>query len=105
MTLDDPRRFKVKLVNAEGRSNPVEPEIVVNVTRNRPPTVMITQPSHDIEVSPLEEVKLKARMDDDFGLVRHGLSYATGGDEPKEIVFASPKAPAGSGPRQAAAPA
>ena len=48
MMLDDPRRFKVKLVDAEGRTNPVEPEIVVNVTRNRPPTVMITQPSHDV---------------------------------------------------------
>ena len=105
MTLDDPRRFKVKLVDAEGRTNPVEPEIVVNVTRNRPPTVTITQPSHDVEVSPLEEVKLKARMDDDFGLVRHGLSYAIGGEEPKEIVFASPKRRGGLGPGEAPAPA
>ena len=80
MTLADPKRYTVKLVDAEGRSNPIEPEIVVNVTRNRPPTVAITQPSHDVEVSPLEELKLKARMDDDFGLVRHGLSYAIGGD-------------------------
>ncbi len=95
MTLTDPKRYTVKLVDAEGRSNPIEPEIVVNVTRNRPPTVTITQPSRDVDVSPLEEVKLKARMDDDFGLVRHGLSYAVGGDQPKEVVFDSPKPPAG----------
>ena len=87
----DPRRFTVKLVDAEGRSNPIEPEIVVNVTRNRPPTVTITQPSRNVEVSPLEEVKLKARMDDDFGLVRHGLSYAIGGGQPKEVIFDSPR--------------
>ena len=90
MTLADPQRYTVKLVDPEGRANQLEPEIVVNVTRNRPPTVTLTQPAHDVEVSPLEELKLKARMDDDFGLVRHGLSYAIGGHEPQEIVFASP---------------
>ncbi len=94
-TLAEPGRYKLKLVDAEGRTNPIDYEIVVNVTRNHPPTVTMTQPSRDVQVSPLEELKLKARMEDDFGLLRHGISYSLGGEEPKEIVLgASDAAPA-----------
>jgi hypothetical protein len=90
--LADPGRYHLKLVDADGRTNPMEPEIVVNVTRNRSATVKMTQPSHDVQVSPLEELALKAQIDDDFGVVRHGLSYGVAGQEPKEIVLAAPDA-------------
>ena len=72
MTLADPRRFKVQLVDAEGRTNKLASEIVVNVTRNHPPVVKMTQPAHDVRVSPVEELKLKAEIEDDFGVTRHG---------------------------------
>ncbi|MHB1560732.1 MAG: hypothetical protein ACYC61_25035, partial [Isosphaeraceae bacterium] len=100
LVLADPRRFKVRLLDAEGRTSPVEPEITINVTRNRPPTIAITRPGHDVEVSPLEELELHARIEDDFGLVRQGISFSTGGDEPKDIVLAAPqpKTPAGPTP-------
>ena len=39
----------------------------------------MTQPAHDVRVSPVEELTLKAQVDDDFGVVRHGLSYTVGG--------------------------
>ena len=55
----------------------------------------MTQPAHDVRVSPVEELKLKAKIEDDFGLVRHGLSYAVGGEEPTEIVLSGPAASAG----------
>ena len=59
----------------------------MNVTRNRPAVVKMTQPAHDVRVSPVEELKLKAELEDDFGVVRHGLSYTHGraaspGDRP-----------------------
>ena len=38
----------------------------------------MTQPAHDVRVSPVEELKLKAQLEDDFGVVRHGLSYTAG---------------------------
>jgi len=85
MTLTDPRRFKVQLVDAEGRSNKLTAEIVANVTRNRLPVVTMSQPAHDVRVSPIEELKLKAQMDDDFGLVRQGITYTLAGGEPREI--------------------
>jgi hypothetical protein len=88
--LTDPRRFQVKLVDREGRPNKQAAEIVVNVTRNRPAVVKMTQPARDVRVSPVEELKLKANLEDDFGLVRHGLSFGVGGDEPREIVLNGP---------------
>ena len=62
------------------------------MTRNRPPVVKLSQPAHDVRVSPLEELKLKAEMEDDFGLVRHGLSYSMAGREPREIILQGPAA-------------
>jgi hypothetical protein len=87
LTLSDPRRFRVQLVDREGRTNKLTPEIVANVTRNHPPVVKITQPAHDVQVSPVEELKLKAELEDDFSLVRHGLAYSMAGGAQKEIVF------------------
>jgi hypothetical protein len=86
-TVTDPRRFHVQLVDREGRSNKLPTEIVVNVTRNRPPVIKITQPAHDVRVSPVEELRLKADLEDDFGLVRQGVSYIFAGQEPQEIVL------------------
>ena len=103
-TLTDPRRFKVKLVDREGRPNKLAAEIVVNVTRNRPAVVKMTQPARDVRVSPVEELTLKAKLEDDFGLVRHGLSYSVAGEEPREIVLNGPQPPGGQeGPGRAPA--
>jgi hypothetical protein len=87
LTLAEPRRFRVALVDRDGRSNKLASEIVANVTRNRPAVVKMTQPAHDVSVSPLEELKLKAELEDDFGVVRHGLSVSMAGREPREIVM------------------
>lgn len=87
MTLSDPRRLKVQLIDREGRSNKLPTQLVINVTRNRPAVVKMTQPAHDVRVSPVEELTLKAQLDDDFGIVRHGLSYTLAGREPKDVVL------------------
>jgi hypothetical protein len=89
-TLTDSKRFKVQLADREGRSSKLTAEIVVNVTRNRPPTITMSQPARDVRVSPVEELKLKADVEDDFGLVRYGLTYAVAGAEPREIVLQGP---------------
>ncbi len=43
-TLADSRRFKLQLVDREGRGNRLPAEIVVNVTPNRPPTIKFERP-------------------------------------------------------------
>jgi hypothetical protein len=88
--LSDPQRYRVQLVDREGRANKLTAEIVANVTRNRPPTIRMSQPGRDARVSPVEELTLKAELEDDFGLVRHGLSYSMAGQEPREIILEGP---------------
>ncbi len=85
LTLTEAKRYRVRLVDNEGRSNKLTAEIVANVTRNRLPVVTMAQPAHDVRVSPLEELKLKAQIDDDFGLVRQGFTYTLAGGQPREI--------------------
>ncbi|MCA1686463.1 MAG: hypothetical protein LC745_10920, partial [Planctomycetia bacterium] len=93
VTLNDPKRYRVRLVDPEGRTNKLPAELVVNVTRNRPATVKMSRPAHDVRVSPVEELTLKAQAEDDYGVVRHGLSYSVAGHEPSEVVLG------GSGPK------
>lgn len=92
-TLTDPKRLKVQLVDRDGRTNKLTSEIVINVTRNRLPVVAMTQPSRDVRVSPVEELTLKAKLDDDFGVVRHGLTYSVAGRPPQELVLPTANSP------------
>jgi hypothetical protein len=92
-TLTDPRRFHIQLVDREGRANKLNPNIIANVTRNQPAVVRMIQPARDVQASPVEELTLKADLEDDFGLVRNGLVYSLAGGESREIVLQ------GSGPK------
>lgn len=86
-TLANSQRFKLQLVDRDGRTSRLPAEIVVNVTPNRPPKIVFGRPARDVEVSPLEELQLTATVMDDFGIERCGVSYALGGDKPREIVL------------------
>ena len=90
-TLTESRRFKLQLVDAEKRSNKLPEELVVNVTPNNPPKVALERPARDVEVSPLEELQLKWKGTDDYGIVRTGVSYALGGDEPRDVELPTEK--------------
>jgi hypothetical protein len=87
ITLSNSRRFKLHLKDADDRENELPAEFVVNVKQNRPPTLKIAKPGHDVRVSPIEELGLMAELSDDFGLLRYGMSYSLGGGEPTEIVL------------------
>lgn len=86
-TLVKSQRFKLELTDREGRGSRLPAEIVINVTPNRPPKIALERPARDVEVSPLEELQLKAKVTDDFGIERYGVSYALGGGEPTELVL------------------
>jgi len=63
---------------------------MVNVTRNKPAVVTMTQPAHDVRVSPVEELKLKAQLEDALRRGATGGQLYPGCQEPREIVFANP---------------
>ncbi|MDG3004348.1 DUF4175 family protein [Paludisphaera mucosa] len=89
LKLAESHRYKVRLVDRDGRKNKLTAELGVNVGRNRPPTIAVAAPGRDVRVSPVEELRLKAQADDDFGVVRHGLSYVHAGGEPREVVLSA----------------
>ena len=56
---------------------------------DRPPDVRILRPAADQQITPLEEVAIEARAEDDYGISRFELVYAVAGREPKVVPFAS----------------
>jgi hypothetical protein len=95
LTLDLQSSFRCRLhlVDHEGRRNRQPPEFVINVRPNRAPEVKAIAPARDIQASPLEEVSLKARLWDDFGVHRYGVSYSLAGQPLTEVTLGE-KAPA-----------
>jgi hypothetical protein len=96
--LERSQRFKLHLVDREGRKNKLPPEFVVGVTANRPPEIKIERPGHDVRVSPVEELQVNGAITDDFGMTGYGLSFSLGGEEPREATLAESKAQAGAEP-------
>jgi len=80
--------FRLHLADDRGRENKQPPELVLNVLPNRPPELKLTFPSRDVDVSPLEELSVKAQVWDDFGVKRVGVSYGIAGKDTKDVVLA-----------------
>ena len=77
--------YKLELVDAAKRQNKYSPQFEFVVQRNLPPKIRLVFPRGDQKVSPLEEVLFEAEMEDDYGLLRYGLSYNIGGGEMRTI--------------------
>jgi hypothetical protein len=80
-------RLELRLKDQQGRANKQPPEFVINTLPNKPPDLKLVQPSRDLQVSPLEEVHVKANVWDDFGLSRIGLIYMLA-EKTEEVVLA-----------------
>ncbi len=78
--LTQSRRYRLHLQGRRGPANKQPPEFVVNVTPNQPPELEAGFALRkDVQVSPLEELAVKAEVWDDFGLRRYGVSYSMAG--------------------------
>lgn len=76
--------YRVALANADGLRSDGDTEYFIRVMDDRPPDVRILRPSADQSITPLEEVSIEARADDDYGIARFDLVYSVGGG--KEVV-------------------
>lgn len=77
--------YRVDLIDTDGLASPPSPEYFVRVTDDRPPEVRIVRPEGDRTVTPLEEIQIEARAEDDFRLSGLDLVYAVGAG-PEQIV-------------------
>ena len=87
LPLTQSRRLRLQLEDDAGRTNKQPPEFVFTVTPNRRPTLELAFPSRDVEVSPIEELQLTARLWDDYALSRYGLTYQLGTGDEQEVTL------------------
>lgn len=87
LTLDKSRRLELQLRDEAGRANKDRYEFAINVLANKPPDLKLVLPSRDVQVSPLEEVELKANAWDDFGLRRVGVNYFSADGSVQDLVL------------------
>lgn len=60
--------YRVTLDDVDGLSNEGGVEYFIRTLNDRPPDVRIVRPAGDKRVSPLEEVVIEAKADDDYGI-------------------------------------
>ena len=60
--------YRVALNDIDGLRNDGDTEYFIRMLNDRPPDVRILRPAGDKQVSPLEEVVIEARADDDYGV-------------------------------------
>jgi hypothetical protein len=77
--------YRVGLIDRDGLRSAGDTEYFIRVMDDRPPDVRILRPGGDQQITPLEEVAIEARAEDDYGIARFELVYAVAGREPVVI--------------------
>jgi hypothetical protein len=79
LTIGEDSSYRVALADTDGLTNPGEIEYFIRALQDRPPDVRITRPTGDRQVTPVEEVPIEARAEDDYGIRTLDLVYTVGG--------------------------
>jgi hypothetical protein len=79
--------YRVALADADGLNSPGDTEYFIRTLEDRPPDVRIMRPAGDKQVTPIEEVSIEARADDDFGIAGFDLVYSVRGGAEKALPF------------------
>ena len=84
--------YHVEMEAPTGDSVKASPQYTIDVLSDGAPTVSIAKPGRDTQASPIEEVFIEARADDDFGVKNLELVYSVnGGEETKVRLFEGQK--------------
>jgi hypothetical protein len=77
LTIEDDGSYRIALTDADGLESPGDTEYFIRTMDDRPPDVRILRPASDKHVTPLEEVAIEARADDDYGIQSFELVFQT----------------------------
>jgi hypothetical protein len=80
--------YRVKLSDRDGLRSRGDTEYFIRLVDDRPPDVRILRPSADESITPLEEVAIEARADDDYGIAQFDLVYSVAGRPERSVPFA-----------------
>ncbi len=76
MNLVQNAQYELELIDDRDRSNRDKPVFSINVVENQCPVFEQQSPHGDMEASALEEIQIAAKIQDDSGLERTGISYS-----------------------------
>ncbi|HEV3484529.1 MAG TPA: hypothetical protein VG106_03915, partial [Vicinamibacterales bacterium] len=79
--------YRIALADVDGLRSNGDTEYYIRVMDDRPPDVRILRPSADQHITPLEEVAIEARADDDYGVARFDLVYSVPGRPERVVPF------------------
>jgi hypothetical protein len=79
--------YRLRLADDDGLKTNGETEYFIRLMDDRPPDVRILRPSGDQKITPLEEVAIEARADDDYGVAAFDLVYAVAGGREHVVAF------------------
>ena len=86
-TLARSGRYRLMLIDGDGRENVEPPLIEIRVLSGKRPVIKRLHPRGDVDVSPIEEVDLEASVWDDYGVRRAGLTYEITGQPPVSVTL------------------
>ena len=79
--------YRVRLTDGDGLASSDESEYFIRVMEDRPPDVRILRPSADQGITPLQEVPIEARAEDDYGIASLDLVYSVAGGKEHVVPF------------------
>ena len=79
--------YRVRLTDHDGLASAGDSEYFIRLMDDRPPDVRILRPAGDQKITPLEEVAIEARAEDDYGVASLDLVYAVGGGKEHIVPF------------------
>ena len=85
LTRDD--AYRLRISDAEGLRGGGETEYFIRLMDDRPPGVRIVRPGGDQPITPLQEVTIEARADDDHGIAAFDLTYSVAGRAERTMPF------------------
>jgi hypothetical protein len=77
--------YRIELTGPHGEKVEASPQYTIDVIDDQPPAVHFTKPGRDSQASPVEELFLEARADDDYGVKSLQLFYSVNGGAPKTV--------------------
>jgi hypothetical protein len=89
--------YRVALTDVDGLESPGDTEYFIRMLNDRPPDVRVMRPGGDKQVTPLEEVEIEARADDDFGVSSLELVFQVPGQKDTVVPFETRREVSASG--------
>ena len=82
--------YTIAITDVDGLSNPGDTDYFIRTTFDRAPDVYVLRPGGDREITPLEEVTIEVRADDDYRVGALELVYTVVGRREQSMAFETP---------------